>query len=122
MALGYDTFEDKREFESQKVTRYATTSMSFPCYVIHMTPEHPIKRYTLEMLQHMFLSSVSTAEAGQDLSIHIYIVKDSMTAKVGQIQPEQVKSFLRLFESNEIDGYFTEDTLLTGDLLYALAG
>lgn len=122
MALGYDTFEDEREFESQKVTRYATTNMSFPCYVIHMTPERPIKRYTLEMLQRMFQSSVSTAEAGQDLSIHIYIVKDSTTAKVGQIQPEQVKSFLRLFEDNEIEGFYTEDTLLIGDLLYALAG
>ena len=57
--------------------------------------------------------------AGQ--MIHIYFNQENKTAKLGLIQPTQVKTFLRLFADNEVDGYLTKDQKLEGMYLYILA-
>ena len=53
--------------------------------------------------------------------IHIYYNQGSQTAKLGVIQPNQVKTFLKLFENCEVDGYLSSEEKLDGMYLYVLA-
>lgn len=126
MALGYTTFDDsKRSFEQTGLTgevrRYTTTSMEFPCFIICSTPLKPVRMHSLETLKLMFPKSkmYDSEMAGQ--MIHIYFNQEDKTAKLGLIQPTQVKTFLRLFADNEVDGYLTKDQKLDGMYLYILA-
>lgn len=123
--LGYDVKEDARTFEKEGLTgvvrQYTTTDMKYPCYVVQITPECPVERYKLTMLRQMFTTGSVVDPEIAGLAINVYFSQGSKTACLGRIYPKQVKSFLKLFEGNLVDGYFNADTLLSGDYLYALA-
>lgn len=121
MALGYEVQETEREFEIKKVTRYAVTSMEFPCYVINLTDEKPLKAYMLNVLKSMFVKSDVYDESISKSMIHLYFSQSGKTVKYGVIQASQVKTFLKLFADNDVDGYLDADTPLSGSMLYALS-
>lgn len=123
MALGYETFEDNRDFKKEGLTgdvkRYVTESMTYPCYIISLASN--IAKYKLDVLKNMFtLSKVYNEELSMS-SIDIYFDSGEKLIKFGKISSAQVKSFLKLFDSEQIIGYLDKNTKLEGDYLYVLS-
>lgn len=125
MSLGYETFEDNRTFEQEGLTgnvkRYTTEDMTFPCFVICADDEHPVELFKIKILQQMSASSVSFDEETAKLAINVYFNQNEQTITITKLYPKQVKSFLKLFENCQIDGYYDDGTKLSGDMLYVLA-
>lgn len=125
MALGYDVYEDDRSFEQKGLTgqvrRYTTTNMNFPCFIICNSDEKPVKAHSINTLKKMFPSLKTYDESVANSLIHIYFNQADKTAKLGVIFPSQVKTFLRLFEYCDVDGYMNSDTKLDGMYRYVLA-
>jgi hypothetical protein len=125
LALGYDVYEDNRDFEKKGLTgevrRYTTSNMQFPCYVLINSEEKPIKSYTIETLRNMFPVSSVYDESLTNSLIHIYFNQNEKTARIGAISGSQVRTFLKLFENNDVDGYISENEKLEGMYLYVLA-
>ena len=126
--LGYETYEDKREFTQEgltgTVTKYTKDVLTFPCYVINQTEELPIKAFKTNTLMKMFaVSSKVYDEEAAKLKISVYYSQNGRVIRLGQLSPNQVKPFLSLFESeiSAIDCYYDKDTKLTQDMLYVLA-
>lgn len=125
MALGYEVYDSKRSFEQAGLTgevkRYTTASMEFPCLIINSTPEKPVRRHSLETLKKMFPKSQLFDEDVANSMIHVYFSQSGKTARLGLIQPNQVKVFMRLFADNDVDGFLTEDKKLDGMYIYILS-
>lgn len=118
MSLGYDVHEDDRSFEQEgitgTVTRYATSSLEFPCYIVSA----PFEKYKIQVLRTMIENHSSSADSEP---INLYFREEGSTVGLGKIMPTQVKAFLKLFESNKIEGYLDKDSKLEGDYLYTLS-
>lgn len=125
MSLGYEVHEDSRKFEQEGLTgdvkRYATQNMSFPCFVIVSDSEHTVETFKIKVLRNMFAAVKAYNEEEAKLAISLYFNQNDKTVRLGQIYPKQVKSFLKLFSENIIEGYLTEGEKLIGDYLYVLA-
>lgn len=126
MALGYDVYDDSsRSFDQKGLTgdvkRYTTASMSFPCLIVLSTPEKPVKRHNLETLHMMLPKSKLYDEEAAKSMINVYFNQGGKTAKLGVIQPKQVKTVLQLFKDNDVDGYLSRDEKLEGMYLYVLS-
>lgn len=127
MALGYETYDDDRDFEQTGLTgdvlRYSIQHMKFPCYVLCQSKENVIDAYKVELLKRMLVHPNGQTLNEEELSsgIEIYYTEGGQTARFGKILPKQVKPFLKLFEGNIIEGYYTKDKKLTEDYLYVLA-
>lgn len=126
MALGYDVYDNKeRSFDQTGLTgevrRYVTASMEYPCLIICSTPEKPVRRHRLETLRMMFPKSQLYDDEVANSMIHVYFNQGDKTARLGIIQPNQVKTFLRLFSDNDIDCFLTPDKKLEGMYIYTLS-
>lgn len=125
MALGYEVYEDNRNFEQDGLTgdvkRYVTEKMEFPCYIIVATPDNIVENYKISVLTRMFANIKTYNEDDANSSISLYFNQGDKTVKLGKIFPKQVKSFLKLFEGNIVDGFYDKDTKLTDDYLYVLS-
>lgn len=126
MPLGFETYDDsKRSFDQDGLTgevrRYVTTNMEFPCFIICSSQEKPVRMYSLETLRMMFPKAKVYDESTAQAMINVYFNQGDQTAKLGLIQPNQVKTFLRLFKDNDIDCYLTADKKLDGMYMYVLA-
>ena len=126
MALGYETYEDTRDFEQEgltgEVARYSTEHMTFPCFIICSTEDNIVEEYKTKTVKSMFVSpSDKFDEETFNSVINIYFHIQGQTIRYGKILPKQVKSFLKLFEGNIVEGYYDKDTKLTDDYLYVLA-
>jgi hypothetical protein len=125
MALGYETFEDNREFEQKgltgEVARYSTENMVFPCYIVCSTQENPVDINRVKILKGMAINSGKFDEEMLLSTINIYYNQSNKTIRLGKIFPKQVKSFLSLFKGNIIEGYYDKDTKLTDEYLYVLS-
>lgn len=125
MALGYETYEDNRDFEQKGLTgnvaRYSTENMSFPCYIICATSDNKVDMYKIQVLKKMFINSSNFDEEVMLSAINVYYNQDNQTIRLGKIFPKQVKSFLKLFEGNIIEGYYDKDNKLEEEYLYVLS-
>ena len=125
MSLGFDTYEDNRSFEQKGLTgevkRYSTGKLEYPNIIIVATEEKPVEMYKFKVLHEMFGALKSYNEDEANLKIHMYFKQGSQLAKVGIIQPKQVKSVMKLFDSNLVEGFFDADTELIGDYIYVLS-
>jgi hypothetical protein len=125
MALGFDTYEDNREFEKKGLTgdvrRYTTAKMEFPCFILCSSEEHPIQMHSIDALRRMFPTSKVYDETIANSLIHIYFNQGDRTAKLGCIQPGQVKTFLRLFDGCDLDCFLNSEKQLTGMYMYILS-
>ena len=125
MALGYETYEDGRDFEQEgltgKVKRYVTESMTFPCFILVAEKDKPIEIVKIQALKHMAQVVEKYNEEEANSLISIYFSSGDKTAYLGKIQSRQVKSFLSLFSTNTVVAYYDENTLLEGDMRYVLS-
>lgn len=125
MSLGFDVYEDNRSFEKEGITgsvkRYTTTKMDFPCYVIVSSEANQVEEFKISVLQKMFETVKVYDEEEAKRAIFLYFSDGMRTVKLGRIKPSQVKSFLKLFEKNNVDGYYSRDKELVGDYRYVLA-
>lgn len=116
MSLGYDVEVKERDFSSEGVvSRYTKSKLEYPCYIV----KAPFEAYKITVLKAMFKNADSICE---DNAINLYFEKDSVIASLGKIYPRQVNSFLKLFSSNDITGFFDNGEELHGDYLYVLGG
>ena len=130
MSLGYEIQEDNRDFEQKgltgQVSRFSSQDMIYPCYIIRSTDENPVPEYKAEALKGMLNTIKSNSEGQFDINaiqnIMIYMDFQGSRFGLGNIVASQVKSFLSSFEGNDIIGYFDENTELSGQNLYVLAG
>ena len=125
MALGYSVYEDDRDFEQRGLTgevqRYTTAGMKFPCLILVNTTEKPLKMHSIDTLKRMFPNSKVYNEELNESLINIYVRQGDKTVSIGMIQSNQVKTFLKLFENNEVVGYIDADTELKDMYLYVLS-
>lgn len=125
MSVGYATYEDNRDFEVNGLTgnvkRYSIEKMSFPCFVLCSCEENPIEMYKINVLKNMFSVIKSYDEEESKLGINLYFSSDGKVVGLGKIYPKQVKSFLKLFADNIIEGFYDEKTKLQNEYLYVLA-
>ena len=125
MVLGYEVYEDERDFEQKgltgNVSRYTLTKMSYPCYILCSSDEKPIQLHSIEVLKKMLPTSEIYDESIANSLISIYFNQGGRTAKVGCIQPSQVKTFLKLFEDCDVDCFLDKDTQLKGMYMYVLS-
>lgn len=121
--IGYTPYNDDRSFDkagiTDKVTRYARGTLSYPCYIIVSTKEAEVKYHNIETLNRMFPSK--TKYDSEKMLINIYLSIEDKLAKLGVIQSNQVKTFLDLFRDNEVKCYLSEDNELTGMYKYVLS-
>lgn len=124
MSLGYETYEDNRDFQQNGITgdvkRYTTESMEYPCFIVKLG--NTTSRYKINVLKQMFSASRNYDEELVNSSINIYFNSEERLIHFGRIFPAQVKSFLKLFESEEITGFLNKDKVLKDKYLYILAG
>ena len=123
--LGYDVYEDKRSFEKEGLTgnvkKYTTEKMSFPCFVIVSDEEHKVPLFKIKTIKQMSSTVDIYNEEEAKMAMDIYFTDNVKVVSICKIYPRQVKSFLKLFNDNKIDGYYDKDTKLEGDMLYILS-
>ena len=123
--LGYEVYSDERDFQQEGLTgnvkKYAIDKMSFPCFILVADSEHPVPMYKIKVLKQMSGSVEIYNESEADMAIDVYFNQDSKTISICKIFPKQVKSFLKLFDKEQVDGYLNRDTKLEGNHLYVLS-
>ncbi len=121
MALGYEVYEDTRDFTHEgltgEVSRYVTDSMQFPCFIIVATEEHPVERYKIDVLRNMLGCIGEKSD-----EVALYFKQGDQMAQIGRIFSGQVNSFLRLFDGNELKAFYSRGKELEGSYMYVLAG
>lgn len=124
MALGFDTHVDDRNFEKEgitgEVTRFAKEEISYPSLTIVGTDDNKVQIHKFKVLPNMFASNDDFNTTCTTLSVNIYYKEGDRTIRLGKILPRQVKTFLRLFDDNVVEGMLDENTPLVGDYLYVL--
>ena len=125
MALGYDVYEDNRDFEQEGLTgnvkRYAVDKMQFPCYILVSDDKHSVPLYKIKVLKQMSSTFEIFDETEVDMAINIYYTENGKTVSICKIFPKQVKSFLKLFDTELIEGFLSKDKELVGNHLYVLS-
>ena len=123
MSLEYEVSENEnyKEGNEEYVSHYVTEKLQFPCYIIRNTEESPVEKYKIDILKQMFSTSSTLNEEDDEVAINLYFSQGNQLARIGKIYSHQVKSFLNLFKSNCIDGYFNKDKPLKGNYLYVLS-
>jgi hypothetical protein len=126
MALGFDVYEDNRDFSKEGITgtvkRHSIENASYPNIIVEVDDEHPVESYKFQVLKSMLnTSSVFDNSVDGNNAIALYFKQSEKVAKIGQIFPQQVKAFLRLFESNNLSGYYSETEKIDGMYLYVLS-
>lgn len=133
MQTGFDVVErsnfDKRGITGE-VTRYAQdTVMVYPYFkLISPVERHklPVLKGMIDATQILLSSKEKSGEITEQLdaiqTIAVYIEQDADLTMVGKIQPRQVLSFLRLFETNNVVGALDEEHIdIDRTYLYALS-
>lgn len=125
MALGYETYDDNRDFEQEGLTgnvrRYVTESMTFPCFILVAEEDKQVEIVKIKVLKQMAEVVETYNEEEANSLISVYFSSGDKTAYLGKIQPRQVKSFISLFSTNTVVAYYDKETLLEGDMRYVLA-
>lgn len=125
MTLGYETYDDNRNFEQEGLTgnvrRYVTESMTFPCFILVAEEDKPVEIVKIKVLKQMAEVVETYNEEEANSLISVYFSSGDKTAYLGKIQPRQVKSFISLFSANTVVAYYDKETLLEGDMRYVLA-
>ena len=125
MGLGYEVYEDNRDFVQEGLTgevkRHVSEDMRFPSIIVQMDDEHPVEDYKVQVLRSMLKTATSYDEAFKDTAISVYFYNGEKSARFGQITSHQVRALLQLFASNNLVGYLNKDTILEGHYLFALS-
>lgn len=120
--IGYDVEQEERDFEKEGITgtvsRYSTCNLVYPCFIVRP----PFEKYKINVLKAMFQGLDAGSDEDLSLSVALYFEEGGKIASLGKIYQRQVNSFLKLFENNDIIGFYSDGKELKGDYLYALGG
>lgn len=96
------------------VERYSSTVLSYPCFILDSSTEFP--KHVISALSRMIESSLSLENL-----IKVYIRNNEELLSLGGISSVQVKATIDLLGRENIEGYFSKDYPLSGDLIYVLS-
>lgn len=96
------------------VERYSSTTLSYPCFILDSRTEFP--KHVISALSRMIESSLSLENL-----IKVYIRNGKELLSLGGISSVQVKATIDLLGRENIEGYFSKDYPLSGDLIYVLS-
>lgn len=96
------------------VERYSSTTLSYPCFILDSKTEFP--KHVISALSRMIESSLSLENL-----IKVYIRNGEELLSLGGISSVQVKATIDLLGRENIEGYFSKDYPLSGDLIYVLS-
>lgn len=96
------------------VERYSSTVLSYPCFILDSRTEFP--KHVISALSRMIESSLSLENL-----IKVYIRNGKELLSLGGISSVQVKATIDLLGRENIEGYFSKDYPLSGDLIYVLS-
>lgn len=114
--VGYESYEDKRTFDKDKDY---IEGLSYPCMIANLGVEIKVPKSRMLTLKSM-MDSASVSVVGSTEPVNLYFRTDKLML-VGKLQGRQIKSFLKLFEEVNIEGYLNKDTKLENDFLYVLS-
>ena len=106
--------ENSNEKVDHGVERYSSTTLSYPCFILDSRTEFP--KHVISALSRMIESSLSLENL-----IKIYIRNGEELLSLGGISSVQVKATIDLLGRESIEGYFSKDYPLSGDLIYVLS-
>lgn len=96
------------------VERYSSTVLSYPCFILDSSTKFP--KHVISALSRMIESSLSLENL-----IKVYIRNGEELLSLGGISSVQVKATIDLLGRENIEGYFSKDYPLSGDLIYVLS-
>lgn len=106
--------EDSSDKVDHGVERYSSTVLSYPCFILDSSTEFP--KHVISALSRMIESSLSLENL-----IKVYICNGEELLSLGGISSVQVKATIDLLGRENIEGYFSKDYPLSGDLIYVLS-
>lgn len=106
--------ENSSEKVDHGVERYSSTTLSYPCFILDSKTEFP--KHVISALSRMIESSLSLENL-----IKVYIRNGEELLSLGGISSVQVKATIDLLGRDNIEGYFSKDYPLSGDLIYVLS-
>lgn len=106
--------KDSNDNVDHGVERYSSTTLSYPCFILDSKTEFP--KHVISALSRMIESSLSLENL-----IKIYIRNGDELLSLGGISSVQVKATIDLLGRANIEGYFSKDYPLSGDLIYVLS-
>ena len=106
--------DDSKGKVDHGVERYSSTTLSYPCFILDSKSEFP--KHVISALSRMIESSLSLENL-----IKIYIRNGEELLSLGGISSVQVKATIDLLGRDNIEGYFSKDYPLSGDLIYVLS-
>lgn len=109
-----DVAEDSSDKVDHGVERYSSTTLSYPCFILDSRTEFP--KHVISALSRMIESSLSLENL-----ITVYIRNGKELLSLGGISSVQVKATIDLLGRENIEGYFSKDYPLSGDLIYVLS-
>ena len=106
--------DDSKDKVDHGVERYSSTTLSYPCFILDSKTEFP--KHVISALSRMIESSLSLENL-----IKIYIRNGEELLSLGGISSVQVKATIDLLGRDNVEGYFSKDYPLSGDLIYVLS-
>lgn len=109
-----DVVENSSNKVEHGVERYSSTTLSYPCFILDSKTEFP--KHVISALSRMIESSLSLENL-----IKVYIRNGEELLSLGGVSSVQVKATIDLLGRENIEGYFSQDYPLIGDLIYVLS-
>lgn len=143
MALGYDVYEEERDYTKEgitgEVTRHRREKLQYPCLIVRSTVEKRLGDIHATTLKNYKISEATETDKETGF-IHIYVsLEFKETQEEGELKLEevsgdeapllsfgaiygrQVKGFLTLFKEFPVYGYLDIDKKLESEYVYILS-
>lgn len=110
MSLGYDVFEDDRDFEQEGITgevkKFTKGKMKYPCLILTETEDNRLNYFSLQTAKEMFTKKDAIYnEDYADSIIFVYIrLLDGHLISFNSIDSQKVNAFCNLFNGHKITG------------------
>lgn len=105
-----DSVEDIQGI-TDSITSYSYTGVEYPCLILK--DGFSCAKHRMEVIAKMVKTS-------GDKDISLYFNNSGETYKIGNISGKQVKAFLDVVGIDNVLGFLSKDTSVTGDMLYVL--
>lgn len=131
MSLGYEVFDDERNFEQEGITgevkKYAKGVMKYPCIILTETEENRLNLFSLQTAKEMFTKPDAIYdETYVDRIVYVYVrLLDGHLISFNSIDSSKVNAFCNLFQGHLITGKMYDENKniidLDADMVQVLA-
>lgn len=127
MSVGFDVHVDNRTFEQEGITgnvsRYSKVDVKYPYFMIINAEDNKIPLYRMRTLPALLVNAKSKEISIEEdkKSIEVYFKDKDRVVRLGKILPRQVRGFLDLFESYNIECMLNAGQRLEGEMMYILS-